>query len=712
MAPETASFALHVHADPVLPGKLRTGRATEPERPDMRRWLSPPEQGVRPEIQGLRAVAVMLVVVYHLWPDVLPGGYAGVDVFFVISGFLITAHLLREVEKTGRVRLTAFWARRARRLLPASLLVIVVAAIGTLVFVPITFWRDFFMQSAAAIVYVLNWLLAVDSVDYLGAENNASPVQHYWSLSVEEQFYLVWPLLILLAILFAGKRFSRRRAIAVVLGVTTVVSFGISVVMTIREPAMAYFVTPTRAWEFGVGGLLAFLPAIASMTLRAVLGWAGVGGIVITGFFYNASVPFPGYTALLPVLATAAVIWAGTTAQVWSPAHLSRLRPVHYLGNVSYSLYLWHWPLIVIAPYALGRPLNPLDPWILLAISVLLAGLTKRFVEDPGRSIRALTERKPRVSLIVTAAAMVIALVLPLAGWGIARAERISEQATTKAYLAGDEECVGAAALSDPSCGEGDGLGDLLLPGLASLKQDNGGAYACSNTETLQGTMRTCSYGSERDDALRVAINGDSHGAMLLPALLPLLEERNWRLDTYIGRGCTWTTADLDTQCAAYRVLLQDRFLEEKYDVIVTTAFRGRETTAQRADLVASARAEAWSPVIDGGTAVVAVADNPLVPDEMTDCVIEHPESALRGDACTIDKDQAYERPDSMATAVELEPRAHLVETDDLYCVLDSCPMVIGNTIVYRDQHHLTASYSRTIGPSLADRIEEAVGIG
>ena len=161
---------------------------------------------VRPEIQGLRAAAVMLVVIFHLWPSRLPGGYAGVDVFFAISGFLITAHLVREVERTGTVALPAFWARRARRLLPASMLVLLVSAVGVLVWVPVTYWQQFLREAAAATTYVLNWLLTRDAVDYLAAENAASPVQHYWSLSVEEQFYLVWPLLIILAVSLARTR--------------------------------------------------------------------------------------------------------------------------------------------------------------------------------------------------------------------------------------------------------------------------------------------------------------------------------------------------------------------------------------------------------------------------------------------------------------------------------------------------------------------------
>lgn len=671
-----------------------------------RTWWASVSTAVRPEIQALRAIAVLLVVVFHLWPDSLPGGYAGVDVFFVISGFLITSHLVREVERTGTVKLAAFWARRARRLLPAALLVIVVSAIATFIFVPITFWSDFFVQIAAAIAYVLNWLLAVDSVDYFAAENSASVVQHYWSLSVEEQFYLVWPVLILLAVWVARKRQTPRRALVATLGMVTFVSLAVSVILTAQQPAMAYFVTPTRAWEFGVGGLLAFLPALAMPALRVAVGWAGAAGIVATAFLYDAGTPFPGSAALLPVLSTAAVIWAGTTIAKGSFAQVSRLRPVQWLGDVSYSLYLWHWPLIVIAPYALGRETNGIDAWVLLALSILLAGLTKRFVEAPVRTAPALVNRRPRTTLVATAAAMVVALTIPVVAFGIVRVDRINGEQQVAALLESETPCLGAATIADPGC-RNDDLDGVLVPSFTLLSQDNARGLACSDGAVLQGEILSCSYGSTADDAVRVAITGDSHSAILFAGVYPLLDDLNWRLDTYIGHGCTWTSPQIDERCVLYRERLQDRLLQEDYDLILTTVFRGRELGSARAEIVSEARAEVWAPVIDAGATVIAVEDNPLVPADLTDCVSRYRDLALSGDRCVFDEDEGYGPTDTLIRASELEPRAHLIETADLFCQDGKCPMVIGNVIVYMDQHHVSATYSRTLAPLLVARIGE-----
>jgi peptidoglycan/LPS O-acetylase OafA/YrhL len=220
---------------------------------------------MRTEIQALRAAAVALVVAYHLWPSAVDGGYIGVDVFFVISGFLITGQLLRAAERDGRVSLADFWARRARRILPAALVVLAFCAVATKLVVPETQWQRFLDEVVASAAYVENWHLANTATDYLASDDASSPVRHFWSLSVEEQFYVVWPLLIMLALAIS----NTRRSIAAVLGTVTVASFVYGVIATANSPADAFFITPTRAWEFGIGGLLALLPDAAKAAEQA-----------------------------------------------------------------------------------------------------------------------------------------------------------------------------------------------------------------------------------------------------------------------------------------------------------------------------------------------------------------------------------------------------------------------------------------------------------
>ena len=350
----------------------------------------------RTDIQALRAIAVSLVLVYHLWPNGLTGGFVGVDVFFVVSGFLITAHLLNRPPRTAR-DLAAFWARRIRRLLPAALLVLAATLLASRLLAPETQWANTARQAGAAALYVENWLLAGDSVDYLAAATAPTPVQHFWSLSVEEQFYLVWPLLIRLLAVVALRR-GRPRAIMVGLLVVVVVSLAASRscspqspgVGVLRDPHPGLGVRPGRA----AGRVSPTGPHCRPIrggsgsptSVACLLAALGLGGITYAAVMFNASTPFPGWWALIPTLGTVAVIAASRPRRSDSSGRALALRPVQWLGDVSYSVYLWHWPLIVLVPFVVGGRLAWIDKLAIIVVTLLLAGLTKRFVEDRYRT--------------------------------------------------------------------------------------------------------------------------------------------------------------------------------------------------------------------------------------------------------------------------------------------------------------------------------------
>jgi peptidoglycan/LPS O-acetylase OafA/YrhL len=359
------------------------------------------ERGFRPDIQGLRAIAVSLVVFYHLYPSVLPGGYAGVDVFFVISGYLITGQLWRGCQKSGRMRLADFWGRRARRLVPAAALVLAVTWGVSRIVLPATQLADTARQVLASALYVQNWELASNAVNYLQQSNAPTPVQHFWSLSVEEQFYFIWPLLFLLALFLArrwaghgshGDAAARRTALAhrIAFALTAILvaaSLVYSIYDTAANPAQAYFVTTTRMWELGAGGLLALLPASITGRLgkHGWLGWAGLAAIAASQFVLTGSTPFPGWIALLPVAGTLALIAGGSSRGRLGPWPLTSARPMVFLGGISYSLYLWHWPVIVLWEAWSGHGPGVVSGAALVLASVTLAWLTKVMVEDRVR---------------------------------------------------------------------------------------------------------------------------------------------------------------------------------------------------------------------------------------------------------------------------------------------------------------------------------------
>jgi peptidoglycan/LPS O-acetylase OafA/YrhL len=305
----------------------------------------------RAEIQALRAFAVLAVIVFHAWPRVLPGGYLGVDVFFVISGFLITGLLLDELALSGRIAPVAFWARRARRLLPAAFLTLVVCTAATVLIVPRPFWQPFLREIAASATYFENWRLSADAIDYHAAGRLASPVKHFWSLSVEEQFYVLWPLLILAAagLAVVASRHLRwvspRRAVGSVLAAATLTSLAWAIVRTGQDPTRSDYSTFTRAWEFGAGGLLALSALrVRGPVATAVGSWLGLLAIGAATLVIDAGAAVPGAAALVPVCGTLLVIACGMPAARFGPAALLRPRLVQLTGDISYSAYLWHCP--------------------------------------------------------------------------------------------------------------------------------------------------------------------------------------------------------------------------------------------------------------------------------------------------------------------------------------------------------------------------------
>ncbi len=667
----------------------------------------------RVEIQALRALSVGAVLAYHLWPAVVPGGYVGVDAFFVISGFLITAHLLREVDRTGTVSLARFWARRVRRLLPASLLVATATATAVLLVVPVTVWGQFFRDIVAASVYVLNWWLARQAVDYLAAGGIASPVQHFWSLSLEEQFYLVWPLLVIAAMAVARREsWSWRRTLAVTLVSVTAVSFALGVVMTWTHPAEAYFLTPTRAWQFGLGGLLALacarrgLRPVVSPALASVASWAGIGLILTSCFVYGATTPFPGIAALLPVAGVLLVIAAGEPRHPLSPMRVYDARGVQWLGKVSYSAYLWHWPPIVILPYMLGRPLDL--PWSLtiLAGTLVLAELTHRFVEDPVRWAPFLTTRSPAVTFGVLFAAAAVALI-PAVG-GLATLE-LEKREDARIIAASDGlECFGADAVGpDGTLCQPPGLAKVV-PGPGVATDDVPSVYndRC-RVETDEPGVKECVI-SDADGDVRIAAVGDSHLAQWVTPLADLGVERGWHVTLFFKAACPFSaaadsvrTAESDpATCADWNESVEERLLKGGFDGVITSAsaqyvFDGGSS----AESATAGYRERWQVLTSSGMPVAVLSDSPQVPQATIDCVgdVANPASD-----CGWPAGRATARTHVLEDAARGLSDVEYVDLTDHFCVSGTCPAVVGSVLVYRDESsHVTDTYARTLLPHL-----------
>ncbi|QJU54575.1 acyltransferase family protein [Herbiconiux sp. KACC 21604] len=671
-------------------------------------------QAFRFDIQALRALAVALVVVYHLWPaSVLHGGYVGVDVFFVISGFLITGHLLREQENgNGRIRLGRFWARRIRRLLPASLLVLVVTALLTLAFAPAALWSQAFRETIASGFYVENWLLAVDSVDYLAADNLASPVQHYWSLSVEEQFYIVWPLLMVVAVAVGMRlRRSSRVSVLVMLAVIVVVCFAASVLVTRALPSIAYFATFTRAWEFAFGGLVALVPAniIRNRHLRAGASWAGLLAVLGSSAVLTESTPFPGWIAIVPVAGAALVILAGASTAVWSPSWLMRRRAIQFVGDNSYSIYLWHWPLIVLFPFAFELLTGVESPWwaplVVLALTVALATATKRYIEDPVRTGAWIKSSRRSFGFAVAASAAV-ALVAAGGLAGVSAVKGQAEQALAVVQQS-EPECVGAMASAAGPAGACDDLGEVLPPVLAI--NDLPAIYGdrCQ-TGPRSAELKSCEFGDLGSET-KVALIGDSHAASWFPAVEEVSREQGWELTTFYKSSCAWSasvregeSAAIDS-CSEWNENVSEVVAAGDFDVVVTSYFANSLFTAEpggEASMEDSIDGfgEAWAGAVEAGAEVIAIEDTPGITPELYRCIYASRLDLADCPAAPVNREElsVYDQ------ASLLVPGSEVVDLSEHFIVDGSVPAEIGGVVVWRDQHHFTATFSG----SLADFIE------
>jgi len=671
-----------------------------------------PRSAVRPEIQALRAIAVLGVVLYHLWPERLPGGYVGVDVFFVISGFLIVGHLVRDAS-AGGISLLRFWARRARRLLPASLLVIVASGVATLIWVPDVVWQQWFEELAASAVYLQNWLLAANSVDYLGADNAASPAQHYWSLSVEEQFYIVWPLVIVAVLAIA--RVNRKRALFVTLAVITVASFAYSVYAVATDPSPAYFSTFTRAWEFGIGGLLAF----AAPRTSAVASWVGLALIAASFALFDGDTVFPGATALVPVVGALAVIWGGMPR---GSAALFRLAPVQWLGNISYSFYLWHWAPILIVPYALGHELTTIERVGILAGALVAAALTKRLIEDRFRAPAGVGGASAVRSLAATLAITVVVV----AGCGAAVAQAAGRATDTavavEQALESNQPCLGAAAVSD-DCYRPFAVTRLTDPAFA--KTDIGvGVEATDDCKQVidDAKVLRCEFGDTENPRRTIALFGDSHAGHFLAGLDDYAKHNGIRIVTMLKTWCNASGIDGITSphastasiasCAAWgSTAIDDLVADRSIDAVVFSTYSIRYSVDfdDRIGrlLTADDYESSLGRLADAGKQVIVIRSTPEPQKNIPDCIARHLDEY---DPCAQRRDTVViaETDDTVVTAARALD-APVIDITESLCGPTLCHWVIGGLIVYFDNSHLSSSFSRTLGEELGRQLERAL---
>lgn len=676
----------------------------------------------------MRALAVMLVVIYHVWPNRLSGGFVGVDVFFVISGFLITAHLLREYAADGRIRVAAFWSRRIRRLLPAAFVVLAACAVAAFVVLPDVVRSDTLRQIAAASLYGLNWVLAIDAVDYLAAGDTATVVQHYWTLSVEEQFYVLWPLLLVVTA-FVAARFSRGRTVEhparlvlIVSGGVVAVSLAYSIVFTWLNPAFAYFSTFTRAWEFAAGGLLAAsavaAPALWQRVRASVVGvrtglltLVGAALVVAAAFALDGASPFPGALAAFPVIGTMLLIVGGMPEPRILGVPL-RWRPVQFLGDISYSLYLWHWPLIMGFVLLLGRRPAVIEAVAVVVASIVLAALTKVLVEDPARRSKLLARR------------LVAAFALAAVGGATFVGSYLVDRQVTAAQVVADrQELIENAANTDGCFGANALLGTAECPDPFVLGPDVDLTAAANDLDYpnwcltwFDEVWASCEFGDPAATNGTLALVGDSHAASMVAAFDEYFATEGWKVVTYTRFGCSGLNRGLageddvteqgrkEYACRVWseRVRAELAARDDITDVVYLNYTSSYLDRAPEYLLTVDDITATWQDMLDAGKDVHVLKDWPRTDgDSVPVCLASHV-----GETGPCSTERALSLPDDpQDQALALMPDVQGIDLSDAYCDASRCYAVVGGVVVYADHNHISGSYSLSLMPYLGPRL-------
>ena len=668
------------------------------EGPAVERVAAGGGRAYRPEIQGLRALAVLMVVTYHIWFGRVSGG---VDVFLLISAFLLSLSFIRKVERGRPLALAGYWLHVFKRLLPAVVVVLLGTLAATYLFVPQSRWTEILQQAWSSLLYFQNWVLAANSVDYYAADHGmASPLQHFWSLSIQGQVFILWPLLFALAAVVSKRaRLRFRPVVALVFGAVFVASFAFSVVETYGNQAHAYFDTRTRLWEFALGTLLAVVISYVRLpvVLRVAAGWAGLALMLSVGFVLDVQGQFPGYVALVPLGAAMLVIVAGQTGSRIGADRFLSLKPLMKLGEMSYALYLWHWPVLVIYLAWRGRQeVGPVGGTAIIVLSLVLAYLTTRFVEKP---LRAATGLEGRGRAAVVIAVCVLLVGAPLGGWQyslkqqdeLLQAEAVANYPGARVLQPGyDGEPTGVpvrpASMADP-----ESWGQLQLPcgGVPDGPSNPVLTGICFSSANVEAPERT------------ILVIGSSHAQQWLEAIEPMAESRNYRILALLRGGCSYTDsiATRSEGCNEFNEAATEYALDLKPDVVMAVATAAMPEDA--ADPLLEGFPAVAEKLTSAGIGVVGIRDNPRFAFDMQMCA--ETSGAEQCVAPLEDKlTPVFPRTESAGGMV-------LLDFSDLICPDGTCRPVVGNTYVFLDDNHLTTSYAASMSAEFERRFHEAV---
>lgn len=662
------------------------------------------KRSFRPEIEGLRFLAVFLVVIYHVWLGRVSGG---VDIFLLISAFLMTGQFVRRIERDEPIRLGKHWLHLLKRLLPVAVLVIAVTVLLSWWLLPGNRWPSIISDAWASLFYFENWAAAFNSVDYYATHNVASPFQHFWSLSMQGQVFVLWPIIFsVLALLKRRLGWNLKTMMWIVFSGIFVVSLVFSIQFTQSNQSFAYFDLRTRLWEFALGSLLALaLPLLKiPRQIRIVMGWLGLALIISCGLVLQVDQQFPGYLALWPTLAASLVIAAGATESRFGADRVLSAPSMRFMGGNSYALYLWHWPILVIfLSWQNRESVDWLAGAVIILLAVLLAILSTKFIERPVRRFVWVEAAWHRPILLVFVC--VFLAIVPLLGWqGAMKAQVVEASKNSSADNPGAASLTPGFELNGNPEAPTQPAASKISEQFAVLDSDCEGKWLSTDADI----SAVCRAHSVTENPVKsIVVIGDSHSEQWMPAMQYAADQNNWEMVSIIKAACPYSTSQpTATQaCNDFNAKATDYVLQRAPDAVLMVGTAAKPSSPD--EVLQPGFTEATNELIANGIDVVAMRDNPRFSFNMAECVIS---KGSQAEDCNPQRSDLLAEQSPFAALDAKTPGLFTLDMSDYICDQDSCPGLIGNTFVYIDDNHLTMDYSASMGPVFAQRLLKVTG--
>lgn len=652
------------------------------------------ERKFRPEIEGLRIVAALLVAIYHIWFGKVSGG---VDVFFVVSGFLITTSIISTINKTGEFKFWPYISKLMKRLFPLAFIIILVVLILSIFFLPSTIFDKTIKETFSSMFYYQNWQLAISNTDYLDANQMKSPFEHYWAMSIQGQFYIIW-FILFSGILLLIKKYglsNGKRLVNVVLGFLFIVSFIYSVYLTAINQPLAYFITFTRVWEFALGGLLCInLSSIKISNIAAeIIGWIGLIGLILTGALFDVSTMFPGYIALWPMTCALLIILSGNKETKYGVKNFLSMPIMIKLGGVSFGIYLWHWVLLSFYKYNISENPGIVAGLLIILLSIALSFVTTKYIETPIRNAKFNKLAFKRIGYIALVNILLIA--------GLVSHNQYVKIQDKKAVANKDYPGALSINLDKDKIKE-----NKPKPEFANVFDDLPQSHLDNSNQSMsKSEVKVGKYGKQKDYKATIALVGSSHSEHWLGAVIKAAEENDYRVINITRSGTRFSTGYKKNTLQDDWVKNVENYLEKADDIdLVLSHVTASDTESEK---IQQQMVDQLLKVKNNyGIEVMAIRDIPRYDFNVSEELEKH------GEKDTIERmNKGNRQLDETFWEQISNEEKDLPQFDpsEYFKVNGKYRPIIGNIVVYRDMDHMTNTYSETFGPILGDEIKKVV---